>query len=59
MGFLRRRLDDERAASAIEYSLLTSLVAMSAVIAMAALGDSLSVSMNVLSTKAVAAKPHR
>ncbi|WP_226016678.1 Flp family type IVb pilin [Novosphingobium sp. FKTRR1] len=59
MAFLRRLFINERAATAIEYSLLTSLIAVSAVTAMAGLGDSLSVSLNILSNKAEAAKTAR
>ncbi|WP_408589915.1 Flp family type IVb pilin [Novosphingobium sp.] len=59
MAFLRRLFINERAATAIEYSLLTSLIAVSAVTAMAGLGDSLSVSLNILSNKAVATKAAR
>lgn len=54
MGFLRRLFVNERAAITIEYSLLSSLIAVSAVIAMAGLGESLSVSMNVVSTRTLA-----
>ncbi|WP_298191915.1 Flp family type IVb pilin [Novosphingobium sp.] len=51
MTLLRKLLADESGATAIEYGLIAALVATGAVVAMGALGNSLSNTFTQISTK--------
>ena len=52
---LRRFMDDDAGATAIEYGLIAALIAVGAIAAMTTFGGSLSSMFNVVSTKAGAA----
>ena len=51
MTLFRKLLADESGATAIEYGLIAALVATGAVVAMGALGNSLSNTFNLVSTQ--------
>lgn len=51
MTHLKTLLKDEQGATAIEYGLIAALIAVAAITAMGALGNSLSNTFNLVSTK--------
>ncbi len=51
MTLFREILNDQEGATAIEYGLIAALIAVAAITAMGALGNSLSNTFNLVSTK--------
>ena len=51
MTLLREILNDQKGATAIEYGLIAALIAVAAITAMGALGNSLSNTFNLVSTR--------